>query len=131
MTSLTNNRVSRTLAPRGLVARMALALTCAVVLSVACDIHSPSDPGALASITVTPNVTLAVTATQQFVAVGADADGVPVAITPVWSVINGGGTINSTGLFTAGNTPGVYNATVPHDIEKLIADLELLLETRN
>ena len=112
MTSLTNNRVSRTLAPPGLVARMALALTCAVVLSVACDIHSPSDPGALASITVTPNITLAVTATQQFVAVGADADGVPVAITPVWSVIAGGGTINATGLFTAGNTPGVYNATV-------------------
>jgi len=91
---------------------MALALTCAVALSLGCDVHSPVDPGSLALITVTPNITLAVTATQQFTAVGSDADGVPVAITPVWSVIAGGGTINSSGFFTAGNTPGVYNATV-------------------
>ena len=112
MTSLMNDRVSRTLAPPGLFARMALALTCAVALSLGCDVHSPVDPGSLALITVTPNITLAVTATQQFTAVGSDADGVPVAITPVWSVIAGGGTINSSGFFTAGNTPGVYNATV-------------------
>ena len=112
MTSLSNNRVSRTLAPPGLFARLALALTCAVVLSLGCDVHSPGDPGALALITVTPNVTLAPTATQQFTAVGTDADGIVVDITPVWSVIAGGGTINASGLFTAGNTPGVYNATV-------------------
>ena len=112
MTSLSNNRVSRTLAPPGLFARLSLALTCAVVLSLGCDVHSPGDPGALALITVTPNVTLAPTATQQFTAVGTDADGIVVDITPVWSVIAGGGTINASGLFTAGNTPGVYNATV-------------------
>lgn len=29
-----------------------------------------------------------------------------------------------------GHLRGVYNATLPHDIEKLIADLELLLETK-
>jgi len=112
MTSLTNDRASRTLAPPGLFVRMALALTCAVVLSLGCDVHSPSDPGALALISVTPDTTLMVGATAQFVAVGSDADGLPVAITPVWAVIAGGGSINASGFFTAGNTPGLYTATV-------------------
>jgi hypothetical protein len=107
-----NDRASRTLGPSGLFARMALALTCVVVLSLGCDMHSPTDPGVLALITVTPNVTLAPGGTQQFTAAGSDIDGIAVAITPVWSVIAGGGTINGTGFFTAGATPGVYTATV-------------------
>jgi len=112
MTSPTSDRSSRALTLPALFTRMVLALSCAVVLSVGCDIHGESDPGALFSITVTPNVTLAVTSTQQFVAAGADAEGVPVGITPVWSVVAGGGTIDANGLFTAGSTPGVYPATV-------------------
>jgi hypothetical protein len=112
MTRPTTDRIGRTLAPSGLFARLALVLTCAVGFSAACDIHSLSEPGSLFSITVTPNITMAVGATQQFAAAGADADGLPVVITPVWSVIAGGGSINASGLFTAGNTPGVYTATV-------------------
>jgi hypothetical protein len=112
MTSSTSDRSSRALTLPALFTRMVLALSCAVVLSVGCDVHGESDPGALFSITVTPNVTMAVSSTQQFAAAGADADDAPVSITPVWSVIAGGGTISSTGLFTAGTTPGVYNATV-------------------
>jgi hypothetical protein len=71
-------------------------------------------PGPLATITVTPNpTTLQVNTTQQFTAVGRDAGGNVVAITPVWSVTNGGGTINaSTGLFTAGGTTGTFSNTV-------------------
>ncbi|MBA2688449.1 MAG: DUF3494 domain-containing protein [Gemmatimonadaceae bacterium] len=70
--------------------------------------------GPLATITVTPNpVTLPISATQQFTAVGKDAFGNVVAITPVWSVVSGGGTINATsGLFTAGTTPGTFANTV-------------------
>ena len=69
--------------------------------------------GPLASITVTPNPTLQVGATQQFTAVGRDAFNNIVAITPVWSTTNPPGTINaSTGLFTAGNTLGTFNASV-------------------
>ncbi|HEV7593739.1 MAG TPA: ice-binding family protein [Gemmatimonadaceae bacterium] len=70
--------------------------------------------GPLASITVTPNpATMPINTTQQFVAVGKDASGNVVAITPVWSVAAGGGTINaSTGLFTAGSTAGTYTNTV-------------------
>ncbi len=69
--------------------------------------------GPLATITVTPNPTLAIGATQQFTAVGRDANGNVVAITPVWSVTAGGGTIIAgTGVFTAGNTAGTFSNTV-------------------
>src|SRR5690606_7703551 len=61
--------------------------------------------GAVTTITVTPNPrTLTVGATQQFTAVGRDAGNNIVPITPVWSVTNSGGTINASGLFTAGAT---------------------------
>jgi hypothetical protein len=70
-------------------------------------------PGPLAAITVTPNpVTLGTGTTQQYTAVGRDASGNVVAITPTWSVINGGGTINGAGLFTAGTASGTYANTV-------------------
>lgn len=69
--------------------------------------------GPLLTITVTPNPdTLAIGATQQFTAVGKDAYGNVVAITPVWSTVNPPGSINATGLFTAGNTTGTFPNTV-------------------
>jgi hypothetical protein len=70
--------------------------------------------GPLASITVTPNpATMAISATQQFTAVGKDAAGNVVTITPAWSVVAGGGSINPTsGLFTAGTTTGTFTNTV-------------------
>jgi hypothetical protein len=65
------------------------------------------------TITVTPNpATLAIGATQQFTAVGKDANGNVVAITPVWSTVNPPGSINATGFFTAGNTTGTFPNTV-------------------
>jgi hypothetical protein len=71
-------------------------------------------PGvALTTITVTPNpATMLPNATQQFTAVGRDGNGNVVAITPVWSVANGGGTISATGLFTAGAATGTFTNTV-------------------
>lgn len=69
--------------------------------------------GPLASITVTPNPTLQIGETQQFTAVGRDAFDNVVAITPVWSTTNPPGTIDATtGLFTAGNTTGTFEASV-------------------
>jgi hypothetical protein len=70
--------------------------------------------GPLASIVVTPNpATVAIGGAQQFTAVGRDAAGNTVAITPAWSVVAGGGTINATsGLFTAGTTVGAFASTV-------------------
>ncbi|MGI5862369.1 MAG: MYXO-CTERM sorting domain-containing protein [Myxococcales bacterium] len=70
-------------------------------------------PGPLATITVTPNsVTVPALGTRQFTAAGADSHGNAVAISPTWSVTNGGGSINASGLFTAGPTPGTYANTV-------------------
>jgi hypothetical protein len=70
--------------------------------------------GTLASITVTPSSpSLAAGAQQQFTAVGHDAGNNVVAITPIWSVAAGGGTIDpSTGLFTSGTTAGTFANTV-------------------
>ena len=70
--------------------------------------------GALATITVTPNpASLVINTTQQFTAVGKDASGNVVAITPAWSVVAGGGSIDPvSGLFTAGSTAGTYTNTV-------------------
>jgi hypothetical protein len=70
--------------------------------------------GPLASITVTPNPdTLLVGATRQFTAAGRDAAGNVVAITPSWTVVNGGGTIGATsGQFIAGTVTGAFPNTV-------------------
>ncbi len=108
----TNNRPVRALSPPGGIVQLAVAVVCAGMLSLACDVHSPVGPGTLASITVTPNVTLAINATQQFIAVGKDAEGAVVSISPTWSVVTGGGAINTGGLFTAGTVPGVFTSTV-------------------
>ena len=69
--------------------------------------------GPVTTITVTPNpASLAPAATQQFTAIGKDANNNVVAITPVWAVINGGGSISAGGLFTAGTTANTYSNTV-------------------
>ena len=67
----------------------------------------------LATITVTPNPAIVTSgATQQFTAVGKDAFGNTVTITPTWSVVAGGGAIDGNGLFTAGTVAGTYTNTV-------------------
>lgn len=60
---------------------------------------------------VTANITAG--STQQFTAVGQDADNVTIpGLSFTWSVVNGGGTIDANGLFTAGNTTGTFVNTV-------------------
>ena len=70
--------------------------------------------GPLATITVAPSPdTLAVGASRAFAAVGRDASGNAVPITPTWSVVNGGGSIDAgTGVFTAGTATGTFANTV-------------------
>lgn len=109
----TMKRTPRALRPSFPAIRWIVAAALVSFASVACDVHSPVGPGAIVSITVTPNPTLSVHATQQFVAVALDADGREVPFSPVWSVQSGGGAINaSTGMFTAGSTLGVFTATI-------------------
>ncbi|HSJ09975.1 MAG TPA: hypothetical protein VK928_08670, partial [Longimicrobiales bacterium] len=69
--------------------------------------------GPLANMVITPDpATMAVGATQQYIATSTDAFGNVIANSPTWTVTNGGGTINATGLFTAGTTPGAFNNTI-------------------
>jgi uncharacterized lipoprotein NlpE involved in copper resistance len=62
----------------------------------------------LTSIVVTPaNITVNINGTQQFSATGLDQFGVALAVQPTFAwTVSGGGTINATGLFTAGATAG-------------------------
>jgi Ice-binding-like len=76
-------------------------------------------PGALATITVTPNPgTLPINTTITYTAVGKDANGNIISpFAPTWSVTAGGGTIpaGTTGLtapFTAGGAVGTFTNTV-------------------
>jgi hypothetical protein len=82
--------------------------------SICADASVIVTTGPLATITITPSpVTVAIRATQQFTAVGKDAHGNVVAITPAWSVVANGGAIDaSTGLFTAGAVAGTFTNTV-------------------
>jgi hypothetical protein len=75
---------------------------------------SSSEPGVTATITISPtSVTLLPGGTQQFTVVAKNADGdVLVLPNPIWAATGGGGTISSTGLYTAGTTPGTFSATV-------------------
>jgi hypothetical protein len=102
MRNTPNNRTSRALS----------VVTLATLVFAACDVHTPSAPGSVFSITVTPNVTLAVDEPQQFIAVGKDAEGRIVSITPTWSVVAGGGAIDNVGMFTAGSVTGTFDNTV-------------------
>jgi hypothetical protein len=107
-----SNRSRTSLVPQRLSQWLVGAFAVVGALLTACDVHTVAAPGSLVTITVTPNVTLAISSTQQFLAVGKDAAGVVVAISPTWSIVAGGGAIDGVGLFTAGTVPGAFPATV-------------------
>jgi hypothetical protein len=70
-------------------------------------------PGLLASITVSPpSSSLAIGAQQTFTAVGYDDYDNIVPITPTWLVVSGGGTVDASGVFTAGTVAGTFTNTV-------------------
>jgi len=79
----------------------------------ACGSDNSTAPRTLATITVTPaSPTLTAGNTQQFTAVGKDANGNVVSFTPTWSVSGGAGTIDDNGMFTAGSTAGTFTNAV-------------------
>jgi hypothetical protein len=65
-------------------------------------------------VAISPPVTvLTPVATQAFVAATYDRyDNVISGLTYTWTVVNGGGTIDASGVFTAGTAPGAYANTV-------------------
>jgi hypothetical protein len=114
MKSCMKRRISQPVALRAPNARVIVAIALAGMFTAACGNRDVSEPGRLTTLAVAPNPqTLPPNGTQQFTAVGSDGSGSNVAITPIWSVINGGGSIDaSTGVFTAGGTAGNFASTV-------------------
>jgi ice-binding like protein len=113
MKGFTGLRAIRAAVPTARTARVIVAIGFAGLAASACDVHGISNPGTVSSISVSPNPkTIAANGTQQFTAVGTDFSGATVAIQPTWSVVTGGGTISSTGVFTAASTPGTFTNTV-------------------
>ena len=121
MKGITGYRIFRALSHTALSARALMVVVMAGVLTLACDVHGVTAPGTLVSMTVTPNATLVAGTTQQMTAVGYDAAGRTVPISPAWSIAAGGGTIVSTGMFTAGSVPGLYANTVVASVGSISA----------
>ncbi len=119
MKRFTSGRLARAMASRGRLARVIVAVACAGLVTSACDVHgvssvsgTPSLSG-LTSLVVSPNPqTLPINGTQQFTAIGKDFSGATMSVTPTWSIVAGGGSITSSGLFTAGTTTGTFASTV-------------------
>src|SRR6185295_17362182 len=107
-------RALRALSPPRRSARLALvAVLAGALFGAGCDVHGIADGGDLSSIAISPNPQILVAGTtQQFTAAGTDYVGQSVRFTPTWSVEAGGGTISTTGMFTAGTVAGTYTATV-------------------
>ena len=94
-------------------ARVLVAVALGALVTASCDSNDVTGVGSLASLVVSPSSqSLAINAAQQFTAVGKDAAGKTIEITPTWSVVSGGGSISPTGMFTAGTTIGTFTATV-------------------
>lgn len=107
MKSITRSRTLRALGTRTRIARVIVAVAFAGLFTAACkDSTSPRTVTALTIISPTSPQTIPVNGTVQFTAQAKNADGDVLAVTPTWSIVSGGGTISSTGLFTAGTTAG-------------------------
>lgn len=90
-------------------------------------------PATLTEIQVTPIITtIPKGSAQQFFAEGYDAFHNPIdSISPTWSVIAGGGTIDQNGVFRAGGTSGFFANTVKAEVGSIgaIASVTVINET--
>ena len=112
----TNRRRSPSSSSSPRIARAAALISIGMLtaFATACGNRDVSSPNSLANIVVSPNPqTLAPGATAQLTATGTDGAGNPISITPTWSVVNSGGSVDaSSGLFTAGATTGTFSGSV-------------------
>ena len=113
MKSFMKYRTLRAIASRARITGAVVAVAFAGLYATACDVHGVSEPGTLATLTISPNPqTLTINGTQQFSAIGSDASGASSAVTAVWTIVGGGGTIGGAGMFTAGTAPQTFTNTV-------------------
>jgi hypothetical protein len=98
----------------------------------ACGSDNTTAPPGLATITVTPsNPTVAAGGTQQFTAVGKDANGNVVPIDPTWSISSVDGTISGDGLFTAGTTTGNFPNAISAKVGNITGTASVTITAAN
>jgi hypothetical protein len=113
MNKVLMSRFGRAVSRGERVFRAAVALAIGGLSITSCDVHKISSAGSLATLSISPNPqTIIVNGSQQFTATGLDESGAIVAITPVWTVVSGGGAIGTDGTFTAGTTPNTFTNTI-------------------
>src|SRR5450759_2769389 len=107
MKSVFKSRILRALGQRTRIAQVIVAVAFAGLFTAACK--DSTSPRIVTTLTISPTSpqTVAVNGTIQFTVVAKASNGAVLAVNPTWSIVSGGGTIGSTtGLFTAGTTPG-------------------------
>jgi hypothetical protein len=113
MTRTTVGWIIRAVTTRHDIARVVASVAFVCLASTACNVHGVGGPSSLTSMVVSPaSPSLGIHVTQQFTARATDLDGNSVPITPEWSIVNGGGSITSSGMFTAGSVLGTFASTV-------------------
>jgi hypothetical protein len=92
-----------------IIVSLVVLITLVPLAAVSADSGGPLDNVVIAPVTA--NITAG--HVQQFAAVARDSQNVTIPDAAFeWSVVNGGGTIDSNGLFTAGNITGTFISTV-------------------
>lgn len=95
---------------KGLFALIGIAFASALI---SCGSNPDTAPVVAAAIAITaPDGAIQVDGSMQFLAVVTDASGNTITVTPTWTLANGGGTITSAGLFTAGDSIGTFTNTI-------------------
>ena len=98
----------------------------------ACGSDNTTAPAGLATITITPaNPSVAAGNTQQFTAVGKDANGNVISIDPTWSLSSVDGTISGDGLFTAGTTMGNFPNAISAKVGNITGSTSVTITTAN
>ena len=111
MKSVIKNRTLQVLVRSARIARVLVAVAFAGLFTAACG--DSSGPRTAATVTVTPTTaSVTVGGTVTFIAVVKDSKGNTLAVTPIWAVTSGGGSITSTGVFTAPLVPGTSTISV-------------------
>ncbi|HUD21054.1 MAG TPA: hypothetical protein VMQ44_03255, partial [Candidatus Saccharimonadales bacterium] len=95
------------------------------------NFYTTAIPGAASVLQITPQTTIILTNnSQQYSVQGFDAYNNVVNLKDItWSVVAGGGTIDQNGLFTAGQTTGIFSNTIQASVDTASATATVTVTT--
>jgi F0F1-type ATP synthase membrane subunit c/vacuolar-type H+-ATPase subunit K len=113
-TSSSNGQVSTSLTLGSKIGTYTVTARLTLAVSQQINLYANAIAGPVHNLSIAPVITVIPKGSaQQFFASAQDQWGNPVnAASPTWSVVNGGGTIDANGVFTAGAVSGNYVNTV-------------------